>query len=230
MKQILVGGMLLTIALGASTAHAGLLVRQDEARPTSALEPLRSPRGFLPSDAKLTWNRFLDSIERIRDAIPKPALLDPRNPRGPEPGDLGDGFLEGFRKERGLHRKLKTLAGYRIGLSRIERWFGSLPAGNQQALRGSLQALHQEASTAEGILTHQIGVDLAHGGKALQATNEHVQRAGFTEDTAEAAFGGLARGLKARLVSLASSGDISEDARQTQAAQITRLERLIRGE
>lgn len=213
----------------APASHAGMPLRVDEGRPRRVLEDLRRPQGFVPADVKATWGRFLDSIEKTRDSVPRPALLDPRNPKPKAPADLGDGFLDGFAQERGLHKKLRVLAGYKIGLVRAHHWMSGLDERHQRALRGSFDALAREAQAAEGILVHQIGGDLTRGGRALEVTVDHVRRAGFTEDHAETAFGGLARGLRGKLVGLANTGEITEDARQVQAQQLEQLERLIQG-
>lgn len=227
------GGFWVAVALVtgfvAPAAHAGLPLRVDEGRPRRVLEDLRRPRGFLPADVKATWGRFLDSIEKTRDSVPRPALLDPRNPQPKAPADLGDGFLDGFAQERGLHKKLRVLAGYKIGLVRAHHWLAGLDQKYQRALRGSFDSLAREAGAAEQILIDQIGTDLTRGGRALEATVEHVKRAGFTEENAEIAFGGVAKGLRGKLVGLANTGEINEDSRRTQAGQLEQLERLIQG-
>lgn len=231
--DIRTGGFFALVALvtgiAAPVAHAGLPLRVDEGRPRRVLEDLRRPQGFVPADVKATWGRFLDSIEKTRDSVPRPALLDPRNPKPKAPADLGDGFLDGFAQERGLHKKLKVLAGYKIGLVRAHHWLGGLNDKYQRALRGSFDSLAREAGAAESILIRQIGTDLAHGGRALEATVEHVRRAGFTEENADIAFGGVAKGLRGKLVSLANTGEIDEDTRSIQAGQLEKLERLIDG-
>ena len=231
--EIRTGGFWAVVALVAGivapASHAGLPLRVDEGRPRRVLEDLRRPQGFVPADVKATWGRFLDSIEKTRDSVPRPALLDPRNPKPQAPADLGDGFLEGFAKERGLHKKLRVLAGYKIGLIRAHHWMGGLDDRYQRAIRGSFDALAREAGAAEQILIQQIGTDLTRGGRALEVTVEHVRRAGFTEENAEIAFGGVSKGLRGKLVSLANTGEIDEDTRRIQAGQLEQLERLIQG-
>jgi hypothetical protein len=188
------------------------------------------PEDTVSSATHQTWSNFLRQIETSRNRIPKPALLDPRHPSGPTGADLGDGFLQGFRRERGLNRKLRVLAEYKLKLKGTLDWYQTLDAVQQQVLRPSLSALKSEVLEAENILVDQIGGDLVRGGRALQVTVRHVTRTGLVEKAAEAAFGGLTQGLKRELVNLASSGRLNEATRAFQADQIRLLERVVSGD
>lgn len=227
MRRFRMGGALLALAVAAGAAHAGLPIRNDEGRPTSVTAKLKELDGFVPADVKSVWSRFVDSADRYRGSIPRPAVRDPKDP--PRSPDLGDGFLRGFQTERGLRRKLTALSGYLATLGRARRWISTLPGDQQQALLPSFRSLDREARTAESILVHQLGDDLTRGGGALSVVIDHVERAGYTEATAADAFGGLARGLKMKVNQLSQESALDQDARESVTRKLQVLERLLQG-
>ncbi len=229
MGRIQIGGIALIACLAltaASSVSAGVLIRNEEGRPSNVLQTYRELSG-VPSTVNSTWNRFVDAFAKERALIAVPAVK-PKDLK--DTPDLGDGFLPGFAKERGLKRKLKVVSGYRIGLDKAFRWIQTLPPSSQSALRPSFSAFAREAGAIEGILIAQLGQDLTRGGRGLGITVGFIQQSGYTEEVAQAGFQGLLKGLKKTLVGLANSGEIDESARKQQARQLQLMERLLRGE
>jgi hypothetical protein len=224
-RTIRLGGITLLAVLLASSARAGLPVRDGEATPSSVFEDLRRPRGFVPKDSRSAWNRFIDAVERSRGVIPRPALLD-RNSPPPTP-DLGDDFLRGFARERGLRKKLAAVSGYKATLGRARRWIQTLNPTHQAPLAPHYQRLSAEANAAEQILVGQIREDMLAGGRALDVILDQVERLGYVETTAQDAFGGLSRGLRQAFTAAAEGSAMAPDRRQTITRQLRSLQRLV---
>ncbi len=217
----------LAILMVAGSAQAGLPVRSDESRPGSVLETHRRPRGFVPSDAKTVWGRFVSTVETARDEIPRPAVLDPARPL-PET-DLGDGFLGAFEQERGLRKKLSVLATYRATMGRCRRWLETLPADVRTPFLESFRVLDREGLAAERTLVAQLSADMERGGGALRVVLDHVQRTGYAESTAQDAFGGLLRGLKTGYAGISQGGNLEAEALAALGRDLEAFERLVSG-
>lgn len=228
-KRVLVGGILVAAMLAQFRLEAGALLRNDEDLPASVMQALVSPDLELPETQAATWQNLLQQLERSRGRIRRPAVLNPKKGEVFAENDLGDHFLEGFRRERGLRRKLSTLADYRIQFQRTEEWVENLgPEGTQ--LQEALGKIRAEVDTIEAILIEQMGEDLLRGGRSLGVAVDHLNRAGLADQTAETAFGGLVRGLKRELTNLASSGSIDEASRSAHAEQLQIMEELVQGQ
>lgn len=228
-QRIHVGGILLAaLFLLTASAQAGLPTRSHEDMAVSVLASrFESTLEALSGDHARVWSRFLNDLERARGRIRRPAVMVPGQEEVFEAHDLGDHFLEGFRRERGLNRKLKTLAEYRITWQRAQEWVETVSAPGREVLTSALAEIRAEVDAAEATLVSQIGGDLLRGGRALKVLVDHVNRSGLAEETAGAAFSGLALGLKRELTNLASTGQVNEETRSAHAQQIEMLEQMI---
>lgn len=226
--NILALGAGLAMVILAGSAPAGTLLRRNEGTPFDALAAVRQVEAVTPK-AAAAWAGYVDAVAKVREEVPRKAFLDPKTGEGRSNADLGDGFLEGFARMRGLRQKLEIMARYRVELFAAGRWLEAQDPSTRRAIEPAMLVLAREAEGLQRVLVGQIGGDLARGGRALEVTAEHFKHAGYYGETAYAAFAGLTKGLKQRLVSLANDGAIDDQRRTAQAESIQVLEALLQG-
>lgn len=209
-------------------ARAGVPIRNEEGRPASAVDEYRRPKGFVPEGAQGVWSRFVDAFAASRGRVARPAVLE-RDHELPE-GDLGDGFLVGFARDRRLRHKLDCLSSYLATLGRARRWLEGADEGLRQNLSENFRAFAREASRAQGILISQLGRDIERGGRSLEVVLDHVERSGFADHAAQDAFGGLSRGLRQTFTRLVQSGAVDATRKDELTQELEILARIVAGE